>query len=228
MSFLVQFGEGNSGNAYQLRLIPTDENTLAVEKELVYFHDRLTYPRAYEVVLGGAGREAVLGTSPNMIAQYVRADMDSYRLYHLHDTSNTAPVRGPCDVNDNRFLRPDAANLAAFLYQLQRAHPDHFRNIEETFRQIAPFFDSFTLAPSAINPEKIRLEWREKGSDTYFNGISLSDGSLRFICLATLLLQPTLPADNHTARSGRTHRKSNRRVFWQSSTFRSVFFATRI
>ena len=36
----------------------------------------------------------------------------------------------------------------------------------------------------------IRLEWRHVGSDAYFNASSLSDGSLRFIALATLLLQP--------------------------------------
>jgi len=32
------------------------------------------------------------------------------------------------------------------------------------------------------------------GSDAYFKASTLSDGTLRFICLATLLLQPDLPA----------------------------------
>ena len=34
------------------------------------------------------------------------------------------------------------------------------------------------------------MEWRHKDSDQYFNAASLSDGTLRFIALATLLLQP--------------------------------------
>ena len=59
---------------------------------------------------------------------------------------------------------------------------------------VAPFFDRFNLQPSRLKPDKIRLEWKEKGSDAYFNGSSLSDGSLRFMCLATLLLQPHLPS----------------------------------
>ena len=46
------------------------------------------------------------------------------------------------------------------------------------------------LAPQALNPEKILLEWRHKGSDSYFNASALSDGTLRFIALATVLLQP--------------------------------------
>ncbi|MCX6924117.1 MAG: AAA family ATPase [Verrucomicrobia bacterium] len=68
------------------------------------------------------------------------------------------------------------------------------RESEITLRQIAPFFEEFRLPPSKLNESKIRLEWKEKGSDAYFNASSLSDGTLRFLCLTTLLLQPQLPA----------------------------------
>jgi predicted ATPase len=98
------------------------------------------------------------------------------------------------DLDDNRFLRPQAENLAAFLYWMQQKEPNHFTNIQDTLRQIAPFFDEFRLAPSKLNESKIRLEWKEKGSDAYFNASSLSDGTLRFLCLTTLLLQPEPPA----------------------------------
>jgi predicted ATPase len=97
-------------------------------------------------------------------------------------------------VDDNRFFRPDAANLPAYLYWLQEKHPVQFRYIEEHTRLVAPFFDRFVLAPLKRNEGKIKLEWRHKGSDAYFDGYSLSDGTLRFICLATLLLQPDPPA----------------------------------
>ncbi|MEN8217896.1 MAG: AAA family ATPase [Pseudomonadota bacterium] len=66
--------------------------------------------------------------------------------------------------------------------------------IVEAVRLVAPFFDDFRLQPSRLNPEKIQLEWQHIGSDRYFNAHSFSDGTLRFICLATLLLQPELPA----------------------------------
>ncbi len=97
-------------------------------------------------------------------------------------------------MEDNCFLRPQAENLAPFLCWLLKKRPDHFATIQDTVRQVAPFFDEFRLAPSQLNEAKIRLEWKEKGSDAYFNAFSLSDGTLRFICLATLLLQPQLPA----------------------------------
>ncbi|MCX8517890.1 MAG: AAA family ATPase [Rhodoferax sp.] len=114
-------------------------------------------------------------------------------VYHFQDTSESSPAKQTCDVSDNRALRPDAANLPAYLYWLQEKHPVQFRQIEEHIRLVAPFFDRFELAPSRLNGTKIKLEWRQKGSDAYFDAYSLSDGTLRFICLATLLLQPTPP-----------------------------------
>ena len=60
-------------------------------------------------------------------------------------------------------------------------------------RSVAPYFEKFNLNPDRLNPDKIRLEWKEKGSEAYFNAKHLSDGTLRFIALATLLLQPEAP-----------------------------------
>jgi predicted ATPase len=120
--------------------------------------------------------------------------IQNLRIYHFHDTSDTSPAKQSCDIDDNRQLRRDAANLPAYLYWLQEKHPVPFRQIEEHIRLVAPFFDRFELAPSKLNDKKIKLEWRQKGSDAYFDADTLSDGTLRFICLATLLLQPTPPA----------------------------------
>lgn len=199
MEFYLRFGEGNLGNAYQIRLAPTDAGTLVVNQEVVYFHDRNNHPKPYNQIIGGesiggGSREAAVGVSDNRVAKYVKSDLEIYQLYHFHDTSDGALVKAAGAIDDNRFLRPDASNLAAFLYLLQQTKPDHFRNIEDVLRQIAPFFDRFNLGPSLLSPDKIRLEWKEKGSDAYFNASLLSDGTLRFMCLATLLLQPNLPA----------------------------------
>ena len=55
---------------------------------------------------------------------------------------------------------------------------------------VAPFFGDFLLRPTVSNAEKIQLEWTEQGRDVPFTASELSDGTLRFICLATVLLQP--------------------------------------
>ncbi|MBF0428530.1 MAG: AAA family ATPase [Magnetococcales bacterium] len=129
----------------------------------------------------------------NQTPKYVFSKMRNLVVYHFHDTSDSSPAKQTNDVDDNRFFRTNAANLPAYLYWLQEKHPVHFRHIEEHIRLVAPFFDGFVLAPSRLNEKKIKLEWRQKGSDTYFDAYSLSDGTLRFICLATLLLQYSPP-----------------------------------
>lgn len=189
----LKFGEDDYSNAYRIRLVPTDEGSLIVDQEQVYFHNRHKYSTSLDRVIGAANKEAVLGIHSDTVARYVREDLDTYQVYHFHDTSESSAVKSSRPVDDNRFLRADASNLAAFLFYLQEKKPEYFRNIEDTVQQIAPFFERFQLEPLRLNPANIRLEWKEKGSDAYFNASSLSDGTLRFMCLATALLQPVLP-----------------------------------
>jgi predicted ATPase len=193
MSFRLEFGESVTSNAYLVKLEASDDDTLFISKEKAFYHERDKYPQPYEKEISSFAKESKLKEADHICAHEVAEDLESYRVYHFHDTSDSALVKGAADLEDNRVLRPQAENLAAFLYWMQQKKPDHFSNIEDTVRQIAPFFDEFRLAPSKLNETKIRLEWKEKGSESYFNASSLSDGTLRFICLATLLLQPKLP-----------------------------------
>ena len=99
-------------------------------------------------------------------------------------------MKRTADLHDNRYLREDGSNLAAFLYRLGKKERASYDMIVRTVRLVAPFFDDFVLEPQALNEDKIRLQWRHRGSDAYFDASSLADGSLRFMALATLLLQP--------------------------------------
>jgi predicted ATPase len=101
-------------------------------------------------------------------------------------------MKKTADVYDNRYLRPDGSNLAAFLYFLRQKHETSYRLIRRTVQRVAPFFDDFLLEPQRLNLHKIRLEWRHRDSEAYFDASSLSDGTLRFIALATLFLQPDM------------------------------------
>lgn len=126
-----------------------------------------------------------------------------WKHFHFHDTGSTSPLRGTARLHDNRELRSDGGNLPAFLYRLGAGadqsetglspdfHGGDARDaIRDAVRQIAPFFDDFILEPSPLNPETIRLEWKHVGTDRYFDASDLSDGTLRFMALATLFLQP--------------------------------------
>jgi predicted ATPase len=194
MSFFLEFGQGDTANAYRVRLLGTEDDGFVISEETAFYHERNKYPQPYRRPVSSFSKESKLRSVDHICERQVMRDLDSYRVYHFHDTSDTAAVKGAGDVEDNRYLRPQAENLAAFLYWLQQRQPDYFANIQDTVRQIAPFFEEFRLSPSKLNESKIRLEWKEKGSEAYFNASSLSDGTLRFLCLTTLLLQPQLPA----------------------------------
>jgi len=194
LSVAVEFADSEFSNGYSFELLPTNEDLFTFESERIWFHDRTKYLSPYDVVLGTGHAESRLRESDERVAAYVRGDLGGYRIYHFHDTSAEAKVMQTGDLEDNHHLRPDAGNLAAFLYRLQETNGGHFQNVEATIRQIAPFFEGFRLEPSRLNQDRIRLEWREEGNSGYFNASALSDGTLRFMCLATLLLQPDLPA----------------------------------
>ena len=178
-------------NQYQIKLQPNDADELVSLSETVYFWDKSKHTSPYDREIGSMGREAGISMQDSKrIEYYVQRHLDSWRLYHLHDTSIGSPMKKTADVNDNRYLRPDGSNLAAFLYLLREKHEDSYSIITRTVRQVAPFFEDFELEPQRLNPDKIRLEWRHEGTDAYFDASSLSDGTLRFMALATLFLQP--------------------------------------
>jgi len=72
-------------------------------------------------------------------------------------------------------------------------NPKAYKQIVKTVQRVAPFFQDFILEPERYNTETIKLKWKHKGTDDYFDANDLSDGTLRFILLTTLLLQPNLP-----------------------------------
>lgn len=129
------------------------------------------------------------------VSDIIYMALKSWRVYHFHDTSATAPARRLEIVEDDDYLRPDASNIGAYLRRIRNNHPAAYRKIVATIRTVMPFFDDFLLRTRQHGARKlIGIDWLQKGSDYPMQPYHLSDGSLRFICLATALLQPDLPA----------------------------------
>ena len=126
--------------------------------------------------------------NPYTIPWYCHQAMASWKLYHFHDTSITSGPRRYQEQSHNEYLAPDAANIAPYLLKLREQDYSTYQEILGAVRLALPFFDDFVLKPSSH--EKLRLEWRQKGLGSWpMKPSLLSDGSLRFICLATALLQ---------------------------------------
>jgi predicted ATPase len=134
---------------------------------------------------------AIAGEKRHRILQeYISA----LKVFHFHDTSSTSNLRKPCDVDDNQFLKSDGRNLPAFLYLLKSKFPQDYLRIEKAIQSVAPFISEFILEPRRLDEREIELRWIDRGDpESNFNAYQLSDGTLRFIALTTLLLQPEPP-----------------------------------
>ncbi|MCD6392422.1 MAG: AAA family ATPase [Planctomycetes bacterium] len=136
----------------------------------------------------GLHEEEVLGYLNELEGGVIR----DWVVYHFHDTTALAEVRREHYKRNNEYLRADAGNLAAFLLRIRKKSPETYQKIREVVQLAAPFFDDFLLREDE-DGDDILLEWRQKHTDFLFGPNQLSDGTLRFICLATALLQPDAP-----------------------------------
>ena len=138
---------------------------------------------------GGHMEAHVASLGVGSFAAYALPAIRDWRVYHFHETSDKAGVRCPQAVRDNLRLKADGSNLGPFLRFLRERHPRRHRDIAETLRIAAPFFGGFVYRTEV--GERIELEWYHRDDEgTPLGPLQLSDGTLRFICLATLLLQP--------------------------------------
>ena len=120
------------------------------------------------------------------------------RYFQFHDTTMDAKIRKKGFLGDNKFLRSNAGNLAAFLHEikLRKNGGAYYQCIVRYIRQVMPQFGDFVMEPTVVDGDYITLDWRERDSDHIFGVNQISDGTLRFMALATLLLQPpeTMPS----------------------------------
>lgn len=186
--------EFNEINRYCFKLLPNKDDKFYFEFEATQFNKEAYGLTNWDCIqINKGNNESILSTQKFGRYKFVKKYMESFRVFHFHDSSKTSKMRKPAQIHDNSFLREDGSNLPAYLYWMQEIHPKEFKKIEMVIRSAAPYFEGFNLHSDRINPDIIRLEWKEKGTDTYFNAKHLSDGTLRFIALTTLLLQPNTP-----------------------------------
>jgi predicted ATPase len=200
--------ETNAGlHTYYLRLFHVAGDTLAFAEETLDFRRRDWQgpPKPPLSISSGGDKESRIGEEAdrgNTTAKVFRHLLSQCRVFHFHDTSPTARIRQYGYVGENRWLMPDAGNLAAFLLRLREEDGGAaYKRIVTTIRLIAPFFIDFVLEPAGPNKNDIMLNWLADsselnsvpgtgGSEQVFGPHQLSDGTLRAMCLVALLMQP--------------------------------------
>lgn len=129
------------------------------------------------------------------VKYFTKKYLDQCRVYHFHDTSGQAGFKKRSSLDNYYYLEEDAANIAPFLYNLKTDRDDDsrqsYRQIVCAIQSVAPFFHDFYLEPAGkLGDENILLRWMHTDHLSPFSANVLSDGTARFACLATLLLQP--------------------------------------
>jgi len=188
-SILIELDVGQNGYHAELVHSPNTDTLLFKKEYCTYSGSQKTW-----TIKGKLGESGLLPGSEAASAavrKYTRDYLQHCRIYHFHDTSSTASFKQATSLEATDFLHADAGNLAAFLYRLRDEFPKNYNDIVATIRTVAPFFHDFYLQPrGAAGEETILLRWLHRDHDNPFSANQLSDGTARFICLATLFLQP--------------------------------------
>lgn len=176
-------------NAYSFTLKAGNESLIVTKEGLWY--DKNPF-RGNPVDIASMVEESNLQFSTEPRAGYIRDYLNELKKYHFHDTSRNSPFTKVSNIhNDGFFLYSQGENLAAFLYTIQQQAPLSYQLIVRTIQAVAPYFRDFFFRPDDTG--NLSLKWQDKYCDNVYGVTDLSDGTIRFIALATLFLQPNLP-----------------------------------
>ena len=179
-------------NQYSFRLVFAAGDTLIYAEEKFRFSRKeggFPTPAPWKELGAGHRESLLIGIKYNeeKTAKTIFNLLRKIIVYQFHNPSDTARIRGKWNVEDNRWLKEDGANLAPVLLRLKKNENRYYQRIVESVRLILPFFADFELESENGG---LLLCWRERNSDRIFNASQAADGMLRIMALITLLLQP--------------------------------------
>ncbi len=180
------FENKNFTDIYEFSLVKAINDTLIFAEEAIWSGNR-----KFDLCSGQKESFLLTDAASHTNERVVRTILSGCKTFQFHDTSSEAHIRNAANIDNNRFLMSDGGNVAAYLYMLKIKYRQYYNRIVDHVRYVMPSFQDFFLEPQILNPQWIKLQWLEKGNNEYvFGPEHFSDGTLRFIALATLLLQP--------------------------------------
>ncbi|QRN96866.1 AAA family ATPase [Archangium violaceum] len=121
-----------------------------------------------------------------------REFLSGWRCHPGFEVGRGSAVRRPVPSEPEPLLALDGSNLSAVLFHLMVEHPERWRELEAHLRSAIPSFHSLSVKPRG-GPGTVIGVWREAGVRDELTLADLSDGTLRFLCLAALCLSPRKP-----------------------------------
>jgi len=136
--------------------------------------------------------ESSLSQVPKMFRQSeeLRRTLSAVTQYHVLDVSPRAPVKLPQQMKPADLPGENGEDLTTFLYSLRESNRDCYEAIEDALKSAFPGFTSLNFPPVAAG--MLSMTWKEKSFKTPIYMHQLSEGTLRFLWLISLLQSPGL------------------------------------
>ena len=184
----------NSYDIYSFCLTNAVPNRLIVSSEEIQWKSRTakTDRPGIRQLLSDFNESALVAAS-GQTERTIHMLVGGCKVYQFSDSSTTSPMRQASTVESAHYLQSEANNLASFLYYLKNNYSGSYERIIGYVKEVVPQFNDFYLEPER---GYISLKWTDTSANDYvMSAHQFSDGSIRFIALTTLLLQPedTMP-----------------------------------
>jgi predicted ATPase len=136
--------------------------------------------------------ESSLSQVPKMFEQpeELRRTLSSVSQYHVLPIDPRAPVKLPQQMKPALSPGKDGEDLVPFLYNLRESARHRYETIEDTLRAAFPGFECLNFPPAAAG--MLSLTWKEKQFQDPIYAHQLSEGTLRFLWLVSLLQSSNL------------------------------------
>jgi predicted ATPase len=121
-----------------------------------------------------------------------RNRLASSTFYHVLNVDPRSPIRLPQPMQPASLPGKNGEELVSCLFDLRETQRHRFEAIEDSLRSAFPRFERLDFPPVAAGT--LALAWRERGFSKPLYMHQLSEGTLRFLWLATLLQSPGLTA----------------------------------
>ena len=183
--------DGTKTSRYSARMTHATPDNLFITSETVAFHDKNQHDKPYEKALEVQGKESVLKTTGvhDTACRVLYNCIIRQKVFHFHDTGSHANVKTHALIDDDSYFREDGGNAAAFLLRMKDEYPEYYERLVRHIQNVVYNFKDFVLEPTGRNQQKVMLKWQDT-SGHQFGPHQLSDGSLRFILLSIVFLQP--------------------------------------
>jgi len=138
--------------------------------------------------------ETSLSQVPKMYQEpeNLRKRLASCSFYGALNVASKSPVRLPQSMRPATMPGSNGEDLVSCLYYLRETDPDRFEIVEDTLAAAFPDFERLGFPPVAAGT--LAMTWKDKNFSKPLYMHQLSEGTLRFLWLVTLLQSRDLTA----------------------------------